>query len=64
LGIDIDDEMQKRKYENENDFNSIFEPHPISYTSGIQSDDKGGNPRESTDPAKEQYDKTRNEAKK
>ena len=63
VGIDVDDEKQKRISENNEDFETIFAPHITSATAS-SDDNKGGNPRDSTNQNKEIYDKTRNDAKK
>lgn len=62
LGIDINDELQKRKNENEQGYSDIFKPHPISYTT-TNSDNKVGNPRDALNKDKEDYDITRNNSK-
>jgi len=62
IGIDIDDELQKRKFENEEGYSDIFEPHPLSFTTANpanETDNKGGTPKPSTNLNKKDYDKTR-----
>ena len=43
LGIDVEDEVQKRLYENENGYDQIFKARQTSYTSS-GTDDKSGRP--------------------
>lgn len=50
VGIDIKDELQKRKNENDEGYSEIFFPHPTSYNSNGESvdgniDDQGGKPK-------------------
>jgi hypothetical protein len=46
LGLDIDDEKQKRERENKEGFDKIFTPRATSYTS--TGNDKGGKPSGNT----------------
>ena len=62
LGIDVDDEKQKRLKENDDGFSEIFTPHPLSYTTSGNSDDKGGRPANSKPNDKQVTDKERNKA--
>ncbi len=66
LGLDINDEVQKRTRENELKYDEIFKPHDSQYTksSNINNDDQGGRPADSDNKTKQQYDKTRQEALK
>lgn len=69
LGIDISDEKEKRKKENEEGFDSeIFYPRASTYTTSVKDaktvEDKGGRPADSDNETKQQYDKNRQEALK
>jgi len=62
LGIDIEDEYQKRTSENNENYEEIFKVRQTSYTSS-GSDSTGGRPSSNTPNNKQVYDKTTNEAK-
>ena len=65
LGLDINDEVQKRTMENEKKYDEIFKPHGSQYTNSEKrnpEDNKGGRPADSNNKVKQQYDKTRQEA--
>lgn len=65
LGLDINDEVQKRTIENEKKYDEIFKPHGSQYTNSEKQnpeDNKGGRPSDSNNKVKQQYDKTRQEA--
>lgn len=65
LGLDINDEVQKRTMENEKKYDEIFRPHGSQYTNSEKQnpeDNKGGRPADSNNKVKQQYDKTRQEA--
>lgn len=65
LGLDINDEVQKRTLENEKKYDEIFKPHGSQYTNSEKQnpeDNKGGRPADSNNKVKQQYDKTRQEA--
>ena len=65
LGLDINDEVQKRAMENEKKYDEIFKPHGSQYTNSEKrnpEDNKGGRPADSNNKVKQQYDKTRQEA--
>ena len=69
LGIDISDEKEKRKKENDEGFDSeIFYPRASTYTTSVKDvktvDNKGGRPADSDNETKQQYDKNRQEALK
>lgn len=67
LGLDINDEVQKRTRENELKYDEIFKPHDSQYTKSANTDNndnKGGRPADSNNKTKQQYDKTRQEALK
>ena len=69
LGIDISDEKEKRKKENDEGFDSeIFYPRASTYTTSVKDaktvEDKGGRPADSDNETKQQYDKNRQEALK
>ena len=63
LGLDINDEIAKRKFENEKNFDELFLPHKSQYTSSSKDDssDKIGRPADSKNKSKQQYDKKRQE---
>lgn len=65
LGLDIKDEVEKRKIENEKNYDEIFTPHGSQYTnsSNVQNN-TGGRPEENNDTTetKKQYDKERQKA--
>lgn len=65
LGLDINDEVQKRTMENEKKYDEIFKPHGSQYTNSEKQnpeDNKGGRPADSNNETKQEYDKTRQEA--
>lgn len=65
LGLDINDEVQKRTMENEKKYDEIFKPHGSQYTNSKKQDstnNKGGRPADSNNETKQQYDETRQEA--
>ena len=66
LGIDVNDEKEKRIKENDEGFDSeIFYPRASTYTTSVKDaktvEDKGGRPADSNNKAKQSYDKTRQE---
>ena len=64
LGLDINDEVQKRTMENEKKYDEIFKPHGSQYTNSEKQnpeDNKGGRPADSNNETKQQYDETRRE---
>lgn len=65
LGIDLDDEVERRQSENEKGLNDVFEPYLTAYTNSVQNDDQGGRPaeKESKNENKQQTDKARNKVK-
>lgn len=67
MGIDINDEKAKRQRENDEQLDVTFAPRATAYTSSGHGDntgnDKGGNPRESTNQDKESYDETYNKTR-
>lgn len=65
LGLDINDEVQKRTLENEKKYDEIFKPHGSQYTNSKKqniTDNQGGRPADSNNETKQQYDETRQEA--
>lgn len=65
LGLDINDEVQKRTLENEKKYDEIFKPHGSQYTNSRgqdSTDNQGGRPADSNNETKQEYDKTRQEA--
>lgn len=65
LGLDINDEVQKRTLENEKKYDEIFKPHGSQYTNSKKQNpenNKGGRPTDSNNEIKQQYDETRQEA--
>ena len=63
LGIDVDDKKQKRLAENNAGFSEIFTPHPLSYTTSGNSDNKGGRPLNDNVNDKQIIDKEINKLK-
>lgn len=63
LGKDYETELMRRKQENEDNVDETFFPRVNAYTiSGKdKDDDKGGNPRDTTNDSKESYDENYNE---
>ena len=64
LGIDVNDEKEKRIKENDENFDSeIFYPRASTYTTSVKDaktvEDKGGRPADSKNQAKQGYDKNR-----
>ena len=69
LGIDVNDEKEKRIKENDENYDSeIFYPRASTYTTSVKDaktvEDKGGRPADSDNETKQQYDKNRQEALK
>ena len=69
LGIDVNDEKEKRIKENDEGFDSeIYYPRASTYTTSVKDvktvDNKGGRPADSDNETKQQYDKNRQEALK
>ena len=65
LGLDINDEVQKRTLENEKKYDEIFKPHGSQYTNSKKQNpenNKGGRPADSNNETKQQYDEPRQEA--
>lgn len=65
LGLDINDEVQKRTLENEKKYDEIFKPHGSQYTNSKKQNpenNKGGRPADFNNETKQQYDETRQEA--
>jgi hypothetical protein len=57
LGINAKDEFRRRKYEQENDYDTVFSPHPTSYTSsGDTGDNEGGRPKGNKNKTRQEYD--------
>ena len=65
LGLDIKDDVEKRKIENDKNYDEIFTPHGSQYTnsSNVQNN-TGGRPEgnDDTTETKKQYDKERQKA--
>ena len=59
VGMDVRDEIEKRKQEKELGYEDILSVHPTSYNSSgdfTNSDNKGGRPSGSDDESKQEYD--------
>lgn len=59
VGMDVRDEIEKRKQEKELGYEKILSVHPTSYNSAgdsTDSDNKGGRPSGSDDESKQEYD--------
>lgn len=69
VNIDVEDEAERRKHENEIGFNEIFAPYMTSYTNSggneVDPDKNTGRPadKDSKNPDKQNNDKERNEIK-
>ena len=66
LGIDVNDEKEKRIKENDENYEEIFKCRQTAYTSSgrgeiTETNNKGGRPADSKNKAKQSYDKTRQE---
>lgn len=66
LGIDVNDEKEKRSKENDENYEEIFRCRQTAYTSSgrsevVDTNNKGGRPADSKNKAKQSYDKTRQE---
>lgn len=64
LGIDVNDEKEKRIKENDENYEEIFKCRQTAYTSSgrgeiIETNNKGGRPADSKNQAKQSYDQTR-----
>lgn len=63
VGMDVRDEIEKRKQEKELGYEEILSVHPTSYNSAgdsTDSDNKGGRPSGSDDEQKQEYDSNYN----
>ena len=65
VGIDVEDETERRESENENGLDEIFKPYMTAYTNNGNEENKGGRPadKKSNNEVKQQEDKERNEVK-
>jgi hypothetical protein len=65
LGIDLEDEMERRQSENEKGLNDVFTPYMTAYTNSANNDNEGGRPadKQSNNETKQVTDKERNQAK-
>ena len=66
LGIDVNDEKEKRIKENDENYEEIFKCRQTAYTSSgrgeiTETNNNGGRPADSKNKAKQSYDKTRQE---
>lgn len=66
LGVDVNDEKEKRIKENDEGYEEIFRCRQTAYTSSgsgevVDTNNKGGRPADSKNKAKQSYDKTRQE---
>ena len=64
LGIDVNDEKEKRIKENDENYEEIFKCRQTAYTSSgrgeiTETNNKGGRPADSKNQAKQSYDQTR-----
>ena len=64
LGIDVNDEKEKRSKENDENYEEIFRCRQTAYTSSgrgevVDTNNKGGRPADSKNQAKQGYDKNR-----
>ena len=63
VGIDVRDEIEKRKMEKELGYEDILTVHPTSYNSSGDSDNTGGRPSGSDDDRKQEYDSDYNQTR-
>lgn len=64
LGLDVKDEVEKRKEEKRLGYDEILSVHPTSYnSSGDELDNTGGRPPDSEDNKKQEYDSDYNQSR-
>lgn len=63
VGIDVRDEIEKRKMEKELGYEDILTVHPTSYNSSGDSDNIGGRPSGSDNDRKQEYDSDYNQTR-
>lgn len=63
VGIDIRDEIERRKQEKELGYEEILSPHPTSYNSSGDSENSSGRPSGSDNDAKQEYDSDYNQTR-
>lgn len=63
VGIDVRDEIEKRKMEKELGYDDILTVHPTSYNSSGDSDNTGGRPSGSDNDRKQEYDSDYNQTR-
>lgn len=63
VGIDVRDEIEKRKMEKELGYEDILTVHPTSYNSSGDSDNTGGRPSGSDNDRKQEYDSDYNQTR-
>lgn len=63
VGLDIRDEIEKRKLEKELGYEDVLTVHPTSYNSSGDSDNKGGRPSGSDNEVKQEYDSDYNQTR-
>lgn len=63
VGIDIRDEVERRKQEKELGYEEILSPHPTSYNSSGDSENSSGRPSGSDNDAKQEYDSDYNQTR-
>ena len=63
VGIDVRDEIEKRKMEKELGYEDILTVHPTSYNSSGDTDNVGGRPSGSDNDKKQEYDSDYNQTR-
>lgn len=63
VGIDIRDEIERRKQEKELGYEEILSPHPTSYNSSGDSENSSGRPSGSDNDVKQEYDSDYNQTR-
>lgn len=63
IGINVNDELDRRKTEKELGYDEIFTVHPTSYNSAGDSENAGGRPSGSDDLQKQEYDSGYNQTR-
>lgn len=58
VGYDVKEEIERRKFEKDNNYDEILSPHPTAYNSaGNDDNSSSGRPPNSEDKSKQEYDK-------
>jgi len=62
VGLDLQDEISKRRLENKNGLDEVFKPRATSYNTDPTEENEGGAPQSNEDKDKQQYDRDRNKS--